>query len=124
MSDGRFLPDCGVGSTATTASSFLRVADIAIELRYADLSFVSEFPGPTSRFEVLPCAAEVTIDIDVVRSLPTGGRLAFDSGSVWKLFDDGDGWRIDCHAEMFGAEPYKVARFDREFRNGRILLRS
>src|SRR5438046_2111238 len=38
------------------------------------------------------------------------GALLFDSGAVWQLFEDGDGYRIDCRSALFGETPYKTAR--------------
>ena len=51
------------------------------------------------------------------------GALLFDSGSVWKLFEDGDGYRIDCHSPLFGDAPYKSARVPRDLRSIEISIR-
>jgi hypothetical protein len=56
-------------------------------------------------------------------SLPPPGPLLFDSGAVWRAYEDRDGYRIDCSSDLFGDLPYKVALFDREFREGHILMR-
>jgi hypothetical protein len=53
---------------------------------------------------------------------PLSGRLLFDSGAVWILYQDGDGWRFDFASDVVGPEPYKRLHVDREFRRGRLLL--
>jgi hypothetical protein len=55
--------------------------------------------------------------------LPPPGQLLFDSGAVWRAYDDRGGFRIDCRSDALGEEPYKSAFFDRDFREGRILVR-
>ncbi|MFP5247789.1 MAG: hypothetical protein ACLGH0_13940, partial [Thermoanaerobaculia bacterium] len=40
-----------------------------------------------------------------------------------RMLRDSSGYRIECHSDAFGAEPYKVALFDESFTRGTILLR-
>jgi hypothetical protein len=56
------------------------------------------------------------------RLYPHSGQLLFDSGSVWTLYEDGDGWLFDFASDVVGPEPYKRLEVDREFRSGRLLL--
>ena len=56
------------------------------------------------------------------RLYPPPGRLLFDSGAVWTLHEDGDGWLFDFASDAVGPEPYKRLHIDGEFRSGRILL--
>jgi hypothetical protein len=56
------------------------------------------------------------------RLFPPSGRLLFDSGAVWTLYEDGDDWLFDFASDVVGPEPYKRLHVDREFRRGRILL--
>jgi hypothetical protein len=53
---------------------------------------------------------------------PHSGQLLFDSGSVWTLYEDGDGWLFDFASDVVGPEPYKRLEVDRQFRSGRLLL--
>jgi hypothetical protein len=108
------------------STSFLRIADITIGVRYADPSLCRELPEAVSRFAVDDAStADVTLDVDALHgALPVPARMLFDSGAVWRLYADvGSGYRIDCSAEMFGDEPYKLALFDGDFTRGRILIR-
>src|SRR5206468_311750 len=51
---------------------------------------------------------------------PASGRLLFDSGAVWKLFE---GYRIDCYSEVFGETPYKSAQIAPDLREIEIRTR-
>jgi len=50
------------------------------------------------------------------------GRLLFDSGSVWKLYEDSPGFVFDFSSPVLGPQPYKRLHVDRGFHQGRILL--
>jgi hypothetical protein len=54
--------------------------------------------------------------------LPASGGLLFDSGSVWKLYEDGRGFVFDFASPVMGPEPYKRLLIDREFCQGLLLL--
>lgn len=101
----------------------LSIAGISIELRYPDASLKREFPGPTRRFVIPPEAPEVTLTVERLTAPPAGGRLLFDSGGVWRLFETEDGYRFECRSPLFGDAPYKVALLDRTFTRGRVLIR-
>jgi len=109
----------------STASEVLRIADIAIGIRYADESFRRPLSKTVSRFSVEPPAeTDITITVEPMPdALPPAGRLLFDSGAVWRAFDDDGGFRIDCFSDILGERPYKAAFFDRDLREGRILMR-
>jgi hypothetical protein len=106
------------------ASEVIRIADIAIGIRYADEALRRPLSATVSRFAVAPGNADVMITVDtMVSPLPPSGRLLFDSGAVWRAYDDAGGFRIDCSSDLLGELPYKVAFFDRELRAGHILVR-
>jgi len=111
----------------SSASEILRIADISIGIRYADESLRRPLSETVSRFEVMSSAAaeaDVTVTVDAMPvPLPPSGRLLFDSGAVWRAFDDDGGFRIDCSSDLLGDLPYKAAFFDRDLREGRILMR-
>ena len=112
-------------ASAGATTSYLRIADITIGVRYADPSLYRELPECVRRFAVEPAEAEVSLDVDAMAgALPAPPHLLFDSGAVWRMYADvGSGYRIDCHAEVFGDEPYKLALFEGDFTRGRILVR-
>ena len=107
-----------------SASEVVRIADIAIGIRYADESLRRPLSETVSRFAVQSGHPDVMITVDTMTDpLPPPGLLLFDSGAVWRAYDDRGGFRIDCSSDLFGDVPYKVAFFDRQLREGRILMR-
>jgi len=113
---------------SNSAGEIVRIANIAIGIRYADESLRRPLSETVSRFAVTSgdtnAEPDIVITVDVMPAdLPRPGRLLFDSGAVWRAYDDNGGFRIDCSSEVFGDVPYKSAFFDRELREGRILVR-
>jgi len=109
----------------SSASEVLRIADIAIGIRYADEALRRPLSKTVSRFSVEPSSeTDITITVEAMpEALPPAGRLLFDSGAVWRAFDNDGGFRIDCFSDILGELPYKVALFDRDLREGRIFMR-
>jgi hypothetical protein len=108
-----------------SANELVRIGNIGIGIRYADESLRRPLSEATSRFAVTDGVADVMITVDAMPpALPSPGPLLFDSGAVWRAYDDGEGYRIECSSDALGDAPYKVALFDREFREGRILMRA
>jgi hypothetical protein len=108
-----------------SASEVVRIAGIGIGIRYAEESLRRPLSETVSRFVVPLGDVDIMMTIEAMTdSLPPPGRLLFDSGAVWRAYDDGGGFRIDCSSEPLGALPYKAAFFDRELREGRILVRA
>lgn len=104
------------------AAHFLQVGGITIALRAAN-GIRWQWGDASERFLVDPQEADVELDAVILDSpLPPAGPLLFDSGAVWRMFRDGDGYRIECFSDALGDGPYKVARFDADFRRGTIFL--
>ncbi len=79
-----------------------------------------------SRFAIAPDDGPIDMDIVIEpmnAPLPAPGKLLFDSGAVWRAYAADDGFRIDCHSEIFGAVPYKVALFSNDLSQASILVR-
>jgi hypothetical protein len=53
--------------------------------------------------------------------VPAGEPL-FNSGGLWQLFEERDGYRFIFSTPFLGVWPYKAAWFDSQFRRGRLLL--
>lgn len=111
------------------SDAYLRIAEVTIALHCGsgiDAESVCRFDGPVRRF-LVPAGetvhADVAIDVRFGDIAPAAGEPVFDSGSVWTLFREGTGWRIDCQSVAFGDGPYKVARFDESFTRGEIVIR-
>ncbi|HVR24796.1 MAG TPA: hypothetical protein VMU26_15900 [Candidatus Polarisedimenticolia bacterium] len=50
------------------------------------------------------------------------GRELFDSGSVWRLYQDGNRYRFDFSTPAMGDNPYKRLLVDAEFRRAILLM--
>ena len=99
---------------------YVRIGGLALAVRGSEVPLEE----PHLRFAVAPSAADV--DIDVVYDeayAPPRGALLFDSGAVWKLFEDPDGFRIECHSPLLGEHPYKIATVSRDLRRVALQMR-
>ncbi|HEX8169048.1 MAG TPA: hypothetical protein VF824_00745 [Thermoanaerobaculia bacterium] len=103
---------------------FLQIARLTLAVHCADERVAWQWDEPVSRFLTPPAAADLDLDVRLFDDAPPPrGELLFDSQAVWRIHRDGDGYRIDCHSEMFGAQPYKIATLDESFARGTIALR-
>lgn len=100
--------------------SFLSVAGITIAVR----GWEGAWEEPVSRFLVPPVATP-DVELGVVAGSP-GRRVVeealFDSDSVWRLYRESTGYRIECRSEAFGEGPYKTAIFDGTFTRGTVYM--
>jgi hypothetical protein len=83
----------------------IRIRDLRGENASPRMSFANT---PIEKYVV---ANEVTADLDVAvetleGDIPATGKLLFDSGAVWQLFEDDGAYRIECR--VYG-DLYKVA---------------
>jgi len=103
--------------------SFLSLAGITIAVRGREVTWEE----PMSRF-LVPAAEAPDVELDVVAGSPPGrpadstAPLLFDSDSVWRLYGEDAGFRIECRSEAFGEGPYKTAIFDETFTRGTIFM--
>jgi hypothetical protein len=103
---------------------FVDIARIVVALRCEDPRIRWRWDEPMSRFVVPPAAADVDLSVgflDASTRYPSGALL-FESGGVWRIFQDGAGYRIECRTYPGGDAPYKVALLNDAFTRGRILF--
>lgn len=101
----------------------LKIADIG-------MAFVRGLEDPplfvdaaTSQFLVPGGTPDVTVAVgwgDL--SHEAGGEPLFDSGSVWRLYRQGDGFRFQFRSAVLGKTPYRTAAFDARFTTGEVCL--
>jgi hypothetical protein len=76
-------------------------------------------------FRAASPGSDISIQVEWAENLrPPAGRTLFDSGSVWKMFEDGAGFQFDFSAPIFGEQPYKRLLVDCEFRRARLQMSS
>ncbi|MDX2051158.1 MAG: hypothetical protein SFV15_02135 [Polyangiaceae bacterium] len=81
-------------------------------------------PGAFSAFQT-QSPADLQLEVRRVSEMPKPPSEVplFDSGGSWKLFKEASGGLMfACHTPAFGHAPYQVARVDRTFTYGEVLL--
>ncbi len=103
--------------------TFLRIAGITLAVRCRDERIPCQFSEPVTRFIVPSSPAEVDLEIfHLDRFDPPAGPLLFESGGVWRIYQDPAGYRIDCFSEVMSDHPYNVAVFNDDFTRGTIRI--
>ncbi len=97
------------------------IAGIGIRLQTRGVSFRVE---PRRReFETPDQEPEIGLQVcSRVLEPESPGRLIFDSGMVWSLFDEGDQRVFRFFSPDRGGSPYKELRVGRDYREGEIVL--
>ncbi|HEY2323882.1 MAG TPA: hypothetical protein VGJ82_13585 [Thermoanaerobaculia bacterium] len=77
--------------------------------------------GPIAKYIVANDApAHLDLTVETLKAPPIPGRtLLFDSGGVWRLFDDGDCYRIECR--VYG-DLYKIAFLSKDLTHGTVKM--
>jgi hypothetical protein len=105
----------------------VRIADVTLAVRNLDGECALHVQPTLAPFVVdVPAAADIELVVRFgdTRALAPAS-LAFDSGGVWRLFDEADGTRrFELRTPLVdnGAVAYKVARVDAAFRRGEIIV--
>ncbi|HXO88916.1 MAG TPA: hypothetical protein VN885_09710 [Candidatus Acidoferrales bacterium] len=99
-----------------------RVGGTSFELFSDDDIAMALDPGLRD-FEIEPPGGDVQIHVSWTHRLEAAaGVPLFNSGGLWSLFAESDGYRFYFSTPFLGASPYKAAWFDREFRQGEVVL--
>lgn len=68
-------------------------------------------------------SSDIDIRVDWASSLsPVSGKKLFDSGSIWRLYEEEAGFRFDFTAPIFQGRPYKRLLVDRRFRRASLQM--
>ncbi len=68
-------------------------------------------------------SADIEIQVQWANCLcPAFGNRLFDSGSIWRLYEDGAGFRFDFSAPVFQGRTYKRLFVDRSFRRALLQM--
>ena len=107
---------------AGTHRSCIRIGNVSIGLS-ADSADGILLSREMKRFRTTPTDCDIDISVQWTDRLQRpGGRKLFDSGSVWVLHEDDDGFVFDFATPVLGDQPYKRLSVDREFSDARLLL--
>ena len=74
-------------------------------------------------FEIQRAQSDIEIEVSWTDrlELPAGEPL-FNSGGLWRLFAESEGYRFYFSTSFLGNSPYKAAWFDPKFRHGKLVL--
>ena len=99
-----------------------RVGDISFGM-FSDCDLLMKLDPALSDFAVAPesCDVNMRVSLTDLLEVPLSTPL-FESGGLWSLFEEPDGYRFSFKRPFPGETPYKAARFDREFKTGHLLL--
>jgi hypothetical protein len=102
----------GMPHSSDVGSSGLTVGGVSVLIRGSlDLAPSLEL------FQTDCCIPDIDIHVEWTNEIQRLERNAtFDSGSVWRLFDDGQRLRFDFNAPILGERPYRSIRVDDKFR--------
>jgi hypothetical protein len=102
--------------------SGFRVGGVSVQITgnsAGDISFVPSLSA--FRCDVSEC--HINVEIEWVDELPfVAERPAFDSGSVWRLYEKDDELQFDFQAAVFGDRPYKNLTVDSRFRRASVHM--
>ncbi|HEY6337462.1 MAG TPA: hypothetical protein VIW68_03115 [Candidatus Sulfotelmatobacter sp.] len=98
------------------------VGGVSIQLAGADRSAIALVPS-LEAFRSHTGGSDISIQVEWADDFgrPKGRRL-FDSGSVWKLYEDGASFQFDFSASILDAQPYKRLVVDRQFQDATLQL--
>lgn len=101
----------------------VNIAGIVFSTISIDPRLRLEAGGATRRFTVEEAEAEVQVSAAWGELLETiEGELIFDSGALWQLYRQHTDYVFRFVTPHFGATPYKLASFNRDFTRGSVVL--
>ena len=111
------------GSGSAHCSKF-RIGGVSVRVAGQNNDDVTLVPS-LEPFRAETLASDITIQVEWTRTLGPGtGQQLFDSGSLWRLYEDGTEFRFDFSAPILGTQPYKRLLVDSQFRRARLQMSS
>jgi hypothetical protein len=100
----------------------LSIGDVRVQLTSSDREVALDIPAVMTPFvcDGDHADARVAARIDVIE--PDASPVSFDSGGVWRLRRSADELLFEFRSPLFGAAPYKTARFQSDFSIGEVVL--
>jgi hypothetical protein len=98
------------------------VGGVSVQLESADMANIA-LVASLEPFRTKTATSDVDIRVEWADDLrPPRGQKLFDSGSVWRLYEDGEGFQFDFSAPVLGVQPYKRLLVDNQFRRARLQM--
>jgi len=115
------FPEWSAEQDATHRSEFC-IGGVSVQVAGRRIDDVTLVPS-LEPFRVEAPISDIRIQIEWAERLcsPAGPQL-FDSGSVWRLYEDGEGFQFDFGASLLGEQPYKRLFVDRGFRTATLQM--
>ena len=102
--------------------SRFRIGGVSVEVTGDQDSDVTLVPSLVP-FRVGVGSSDINIQVKWAESLPpTAVRLLFDSGTTWRVYQDGAGFQFDFNSPVFGERPYKRLQVDGGFRQATLQM--
>ena len=103
--------------------SCMRVGDVSIGINAGSERDV-RMSGELERFQIESSACDIELDIERVEHLwPRPGKVLFDSGSLWTLYEcDASDLIFDFATPVLGSNPYKRLLVNRDFSSAMLLV--
>jgi hypothetical protein len=101
-----------------------RIADIVYSIVSPDPALKLGIHGAIKNFIINETNPDVTIDArwDNLSEIVAMGKKIFDSGGVWQLYQTNGSYLFLFHSPVFGPSPYMIARVNKDFTMGEVLL--
>jgi hypothetical protein len=104
--------------------SEFRIGGVSVEVagaRPLDVALVSALEP----FRSQAVTSDVRLDVEWTDAIDAAhGREIFDSGAIWRLFDNDEEFLFDFNAPILGDQPYKRLTIDRQFRRAKLQISS
>jgi hypothetical protein len=111
-----------LGEPSAVHRSRFRVGGVSVQLTADHSNDVILVPS-LEPFRVEIGVSDINISVEwVPRLFRSPVRKVFDSGSVWRLYEDKAGFQFDFNTPVLGNDPYKRLLVDHEFRRASLLL--
>jgi hypothetical protein len=100
----------------------LSVAGFVVAVTAPDGGAPLALPPASRPFLVSSPRADLELDVRWAAPLRGEGDPLFDSGSLWRLYRDGDLLRFCFTSPAFGPDPYTTATVNQGFTSGELVL--
>jgi hypothetical protein len=122
MGDTRLSAFADQGEGTEKFYSGFRIGGLSVQLRGLSSADVLLTP-PLEPFRFKARASDIDIQVEWLGSLPVNpGRKLFDSGSIWRLYENQSEFCFDFRMPRFGAQPYKRLLVDAKFRQATLQM--